>query len=117
MNIDEAREILTQVTYPQYTFNATVDGRGEMYLQAHYLEQDTYTGNVEKQFTRRWFISPEMSKSEFVQTAFKCIMTSMEHRAREHFKYRDALVFGPHFNIDRLWELASKTRPAKRNQV
>ncbi len=115
MDIELARKIIAEdIKYPAYTFHATIDGRGEMYLQASYIEPDIFTGNVEIQRTRRWFISPEMSVSEFVQTAFKCIMTSMEHRVREHFKYRDALVFGPHFNINDLWRLAYNSKPEKR---
>jgi hypothetical protein len=109
MTISRAKEILDSVVYPKYTFHAVIDGRGEMYLQGSYLEADIYTGKVEKQLTRRWFISPEMSKSELVQTAFKMIMTSMEHRVREHFLYNNRLVFGPHFNIDKLWEIANET--------
>jgi hypothetical protein len=108
MTIQRAREILGSVFYPSYTFNATVDGRGEMYLQGEYLEPDIYTGKLEVQNTRRWFISPEMTKSELVQTAFKLIMTSMEHRVREHFQYNGRLVFGPHFNVDNLWEIANQ---------
>jgi len=63
------------------------------------------------QRTRRWFISPEMRKSELVQTAFKCIMTSAEHRVREHFRYKGELVYGPHFDVEKLVELC-KTRKA-----
>lgn len=117
MKISEAVVILGELEYPEYTFLALVDGRGEMYLQGEYMEADIYTGVEEKQLTRRWFISPQMSKSELVQTAFKMIMTSMEHRVREHFKYRDQLIFGPHFNVDDLWELARDGNLATRESM
>jgi hypothetical protein len=116
MNLKKANQLLELVTYPEYVITATEDGRGEMYLQASYMEADIYTEKPALQQTRRWFISPHMTKSELVQTAFKCIMTSMEHRVREHFKYRDALVFGPHFNVDDLCKVAKKRKLDRRKQ-
>lgn len=107
MEQQEAWSILQDVYYPGYKIEAKTDHADRLYLQASYMEDDIYTGKPELQMTRRWFISNEMTKSELVQTTFKCIMTSMEHRVREHFKYRDQLVFGPHFNIDELWCLAA----------
>jgi hypothetical protein len=108
MDIEHAKQLLISVNYPDYTFIAETDGRGEMYLRASYLEPDILTPNgpAVTQLTRRWFIHPNMTKSELIQTAFKCIMTSMEHRVREHFLYNGRRVFGPHFNIDELWIVA-----------
>jgi hypothetical protein len=98
--IEEIREIVNLCKYPEYKFSVFIDGRGEIYLQAHYNEPDTITGKTEIQATRRWFISPQMTRSEIVQTCFKCIITSTEHRAREWFTYREKAIFGPHFNVD-----------------
>lgn len=111
--IEEIRKIIGQCTFWDYRFGLEVDGRGAIYLQASYVEADVVTGVTEKQHTRRWFISPEMSKSEIVQTVFKCALTSMEHRTREWFRYRDRPVFGPHFNVDVLHEACGK-EPDKR---
>nr|WP_315206420.1 hypothetical protein [uncultured Albidiferax sp.] len=43
-----------------------------------------------------------MTPSEVVQTALKCVLTSLEHEARENFKYKGAPIFGPHFDVDDL---------------
>lgn len=43
-------------------------------------------------------------------TILKCALTSQEHRVREHFKYKGELVYGPHFDVDALWEIARKRR-------
>lgn len=102
-----------QCYYPLYTFNVLVDGRGEMYLQATYNEADIKTGDIETQHTRRWFLSPEMTKSEVVATCFKCIITSMEHRTREHFTYRGERIYGPHFDVEALHSIAHKTDSRK----
>lgn len=84
-----------------YTFNVR-ESHGGVFLQARYTEPDTYSGVPESQLTRKWLLSPYMTKSEVIQTAFKCCLTSMEHRAREGFRYKGARVFGPHFDVDDL---------------
>jgi hypothetical protein len=116
MDVQLVRAVLACIEYPEYKLAVTVDGRGEMFLQGSYDEPDIEAPDAGpvRQLTRRWFISPHMTRSEIVQTAFKCVMTSMEHRVREHFKYRGQLVFGPHFNVDDLYALASSTKPEKR---
>ena len=107
MSAAEMAEVVLQCHYPGYKFSVKIDGRGALYLQGAYEEADTLTGEVETQKTRRWFLSPEMTKSEIVQTVFKCILTSMEHRTREHFTYRLKPIFGPHFDVEHLWQLCS----------
>jgi hypothetical protein len=116
MTMKDIQAILREIQYPEYDIYAEIDGRGEMYLQGSYREADIHTGTVELQRTRRWFISPEMRKSELVQTAFKCIMTSAEHRVREHFRYKGELVYGPHFDVEKLVELC-KTRKASEYRI
>lgn len=98
------RDIVSNIRFENYTFNIIADDEFA-YLQANYLDKDIVTGEWEQQYTRKWRISPFMTKSEFVQTCFKCCMTSYEHRAREHFRYRNIAVFGPHFDVEQLVEL------------
>jgi hypothetical protein len=117
MNIEELREVIYTCAYPGYRFTVRVDGRGAWYLQADYLEQDTVTRKQEMQLTRRWFLNPEMTRSEVVQTVFKCILTSMEHRAREWFTYKAKPIFGPHFDVDKLWELAGHSENYSQREV
>ncbi|MGA9769189.1 MAG: hypothetical protein WBV94_09120 [Blastocatellia bacterium] len=76
-----------------------------MYLQARYIEPDIITGEDSLQRTRKWLLSEHMVKSEIVQTAFKCAMTSAEHRVREHFLYKGERVFGPHYDVEALVEI------------
>jgi hypothetical protein len=40
----------------------------------------------------------------------KCLLTSAEHRIREHFLYRGERVFGPHYDVDALVELCRAKR-------
>ena len=96
------REWMTEVSYPGYEFLVSQSRTGAIYLQASYWEEDTVTGRYDRQLTRRWLLSPHMLKGEVVSTAFLCIMTSMEHRVREWFLYRNKPIFHPHYNIDDL---------------
>jgi hypothetical protein len=66
------------------------------------------TGEVETQHGRKWILSKHMTKSEVVTTAFKAVMTAEEHEIREKFRYGGRMIFGPHFNVDALHEVAHK---------
>ncbi|CAB3730470.1 hypothetical protein [Paraburkholderia rhynchosiae] len=105
MTASEMLDILDDVRFYDYQFKVVETNGLPAYLQATYLEPDIVTGAPEVQHTRKWQLSRHMTKSEFVQTAFKCCITSMEHRTREHFRYKGAAVFGPHFDVDALFEL------------
>ena len=109
MDLVEIANVVSRCSFPGYTFRIAADGRGAWYLQAHYDEPDSLTGAPSVQYTRRWFLSPQMAEGEIVQTVFKCVLTSAEHRTREFFRYMGRAVFGPHLNIERLWEIAEDT--------
>lgn len=100
--MDDARSTLLECSFQDYRFDVNTSRTGAVYLQGVYREADTLTGAVELQYTRRWFLSPEMSKSEIVSTAFKCVLTSMEHRTREWFLYRGRAIYQPHYDVDAL---------------
>jgi hypothetical protein len=102
MNVEEIRAVLGDIRFYNYSLKIEQPENGSPYLQATYVEADIVSGNPQTQHTRKWQISPHMTKSEIVQTAFKCCLTSMEHRAREHFRYKGAAVYGPHFDVDAL---------------
>lgn len=105
MTLEEMQKILEDIKCEDYFFTVKMDGRGEIFLQAHYYEKDIYTGEISLQLTRRWFLSPAMTKSEIVQTVLKCVLTSHEHRVREHFTYKGERIFNPHYDVEVLVEL------------
>lgn len=61
-----------------------------------------------------------MTRSELVQTAFLACLTAEEHECREGFLYKEQRIFGPHFNVDELAELAARganeMRPATKGR-
>lgn len=54
---------------------------------------------------RKWYLSPHMTDSEVVQTAFAAVMAAMEHEVREKFRFGNASPFNPHFHVDDLAHL------------
>ncbi len=97
-------DVLRQIEMPGYEFAVFVDGP-RSYLQLRFwptLSGDPF--NPTPLCGRKWFLSPYMTKSEVVQTAFKAVITLIEHEAREAFLYKGRPVFGPHINVDSLWD-------------
>jgi hypothetical protein len=102
LTVDDVEAILDDVTYPGVEFELHLRG-GSMHLQV--------VGGVESVLKgRKWYVSPWATRSEVVQTAFLAVMTWVEHEAREHFLYRGRAVFGPHFVVEDLVELAKEGR-------
>jgi len=110
MTTEEMQAIVDECYYPGFTFSVIADKRGAIYLQGAYIQPDIITNLPEAQKTRRWFLTPAMVKSEIVQTVFKCVITSVEHQAREHFKYRGERIFGPHYDVDALVDICKAKR-------
>ena len=103
---EDFESILSDVEYCHWEFNVKEDGT-RYYLQLTWQDEDCDTGVVETMTSRKWFLSPHMTRSEVVQTALKAVLTAIEHEARERFKYRDQAIFGPHFDVDVLARLAA----------
>ena len=110
--IDRAETLLKQIIFYNYRFTVK-EGHGGVYLQGQYEDKDIDTGVLETQYTRKWLLSPAMSDSEIIQTAFKLCMTSFEHQCREGFKYKGELIYSPHYDAEALYELCV----AKRNKI
>lgn len=102
MTNERAQDILGRVQFPGYAFRIVGDFARSAYLQAVFDAPCSEQGSTTTQTTRKWLLSRYMTPSELVQTAFKCVLTSIEHEAREQFTYKGAAIFGPHFDVERL---------------
>lgn len=109
--IKRANELLQHIQYAGHSFIVR-EGHGGVHLQAHYLEADsTIPGSVPvDQFTRKWLLSPHMTDSEIVFTAFKCCLTSAEHRCREAFRFRGEQIMSPHLEVEDLVAICRQGR-------
>lgn len=106
------RSVLARVAYEKWRFRVGQDG-DRCFLQVRFdAPSNTLGGEPVVQHGRKWFLSPHMTDSEVVGTALKAVLTAVEHEAREKFKYRDRAIFGMHFDIERLVELAGEDHAA-----
>lgn len=93
------RAALAKVNYKNWAFETGCDGP-RCFLQVKFKD---CTGAEWK--GRKWLLSPHMTDSEVIQTAFKAVMTAEEHETREAFKYLGQAIFGPHYDVNQLAEL------------
>jgi len=99
---DEICKVVEDCRFNDWRFKV-VNQPSKMYLQV-VAPGDTcnVTGNTMPWQGRKWFISIHMTTTELVQTAFKAVQTAMEHELREQFTYKQAMIFGPHWDVDHL---------------
>jgi hypothetical protein len=100
------RAIVKDVRYPGWNF-LLHDG-DRFHVQGRFLAEDIATGQIREHYTRKWYISAEATKNEIVQTCLKCVLTALEHEARERFTYKGEAIYGPHFDPDQLAALCKK---------
>lgn len=113
LTIKILRDILTYIDFGGWLFHADHMDEG-FYLQVIFKVADG-TNTVQK--GRKWYVSPYSVKSEVVQTAFKAVLTALEHEARESFLYQGQPIFGPHFDVDALLELSENKRISLRREA
>jgi hypothetical protein len=113
MTLVDLNLILTDIQCRDYRFKGGVMGDG-YFIQVLYDEADVVTKEAEDQHGRKWYVSMRACKSEIVQTALKAVLTSMEHRTREHFKYKGVALFGPHLDVEELRQFVLTTAEDKR---
>ncbi len=103
MGVHEARDILSQVAYRDWTFHV-----GDGYLQVQFSAAANPLDPASPAAVmhgRKFLLSAFMTRSELIQTALLAVLQAEEHEARERFLYRGRPVFGPHFDVEKLVEL------------
>jgi len=91
--------ILSRVHYRDWHIALRLDGE-RFYLQVQFESPCIVNGAPMRQHGRKWMLSPHMSTSEVVATAFKACLAAEEHECREAFRYRGQPVFGPHVDVE-----------------
>jgi hypothetical protein len=104
---NKVRNVLADLSYEDWVLHVGVRA-GMVYISAKFIAPCSKTGNIETHQTRRWLIRPDAEEMEIVQTAFKCIITALEHEAREKFAYRGRAILGPHQSLAVLWANAEE---------
>lgn len=113
LSITDVRLVLHEVRY-KAGWGFRVEPLGDGYfLQVVFdaPDNDAPDGYAVPQHGRKWYVSPHMTASEVVQTAFSAIRWAEEHEMRELFTFRGQRIFGPHFNVGALALFAAEQVP------
>ncbi len=114
MTMCEVYELVGCVNYPGYTFragyNLTAGGKEIRYIYVEYDEPDVDTNVNETQHGRKWQLENEWTAQQIIQTCLKALLTSLEHRAREHFTYKGRAIFQPHMTLEALMSIAPERK-------
>lgn len=113
-------EVRHSITYkPGYRILLRPDGRdhdhGRWYYQIEADRVDAITGEQGVGRGGKAYLSPEATRSELVQTVFGLLKAFEEHECREFFRYDGQQVFGPHFDVLALHEIATAGRTEYRS--
>ena len=108
MNLNLVQSLVdTHVSYPGMRFFVGEAG-GRIHIRGGFEQPCAKSGELTVWLTRRWYISDKATRSEVVQTCLKIVLTAVEHEAREKFRYRGRAVYGPHIDVDALWEVCPR---------
>lgn len=94
-------DVLGRISFPGFTFILKSYAHRPT-LQIECKGACNVTGADITWTSRKWQLSWHMTDGEVVQTAFKAVLTALEHEAREQFTYRGVTVFDPHYDIEKL---------------
>jgi hypothetical protein len=104
MTKKETQNILSYVQYKDWDILLREDG-DRLYLQCQFKAPCSVTGAIKTQHCRKWMLSPHMTRTEVVTTAWKAVIAAEEHEAREHFKYKGQPIFNRHIDVEYLTTL------------
>lgn len=108
--LDKAADVLARIDYPGYTFQLS-DNPRKPWLRVHCDEGTcNVTGEPMSWNGRKWLLSVHMTETEIVWTAFKAVLTALEHEARELFTVDGVAVADSHLSIN---EMVSFARAAQ----
>lgn len=82
---------------------------GRYYLQVKYWRPDALTGLSDWGYSGKSYVSLNMVLSEFVRACFGVFARLEEHECREAFRWKRRQIFGPHIDVNALWDAAIHT--------
>jgi len=77
-----------------------------LYLQIFYNAPCTKTGKIEEWKGRKWYLSPHMTESEVIFTAYSACEAAVKHEIMEGFKFDNQIVINPHVDFRKLLEVS-----------
>ncbi len=111
MTYEQVKELIAQVSHPDFRYSVFLK-QGLTFLQIEPTNGTcNSTGEPMQWRGRKWYLSPHMTRSEIVQTAFLATKTAVEHELREHFTFKGVTVLDPHLDMDNLAQVKSERLP------
>ncbi len=111
MTYEQQQAIVAQCAFNDWELVLHREHHGNpRYLQIEWNDEDNYNpGQPYRSKGRKWLISPYMTRSELVLTAWKAVLTAVEHEIREQFTYNGRTIMHPHVDVDVLWRSAAQS--------
>lgn len=98
--LDRATQICDRLTFPDLAFQVGTSSR-KVWLRVHCPNGTCNVTGVPMPWNgRKWLLSPYMTETEIVLTAFKAVLTAYEHEARENFKVDGFAILDSHYSVD-----------------
>lgn len=103
----EISYILSQISYDKPGWKWRLFEKGDGFLfQWTFMERDLTNPDSnapeEEQFARKWYISPFMTDSEIIRTAYLAVQQAEIHEIAERFTFCGIRIFDPHMNYPAL---------------
>lgn len=76
------------------------------YLQAFLERKDIVTGNVGQGHGARYLIDSDISESAITRRLLRAALDYAEHEVRESFTWAGKRIYGPHIEIESLWNVS-----------
>lgn len=106
LSFAEVKDILDDIEYKDWEKEIIpVDSNITLFRWQWYENEGPEQG---LQKARLWVIEHRQPHSDIVRSALASVLMAEEHEARERIRYRGKKVFNPHYNVDRLAEMAGK---------
>lgn len=109
IDMTRLRSILSEVSYKDWTLDFRLDPHRNLapYMQWRFNARCARSGECTEQAGRKWYLSPHMTESELVLTAFKAALAAEEHECRELFCYHGHCILNPHVSVQALISICS----------
>lgn len=107
-------DVLKQIDYPGLRIQVEEHRHNlgsTLFLRVVCLEGTcNVTGQPMSWNGRWWRLSEHMTTTEIVLTAFKAVLTALEHEAREQFTYKGVAVLDSHIDVEELVRIRSEEK-------
>lgn len=107
LTLEKIQTILNEVSFRDWELQIGQDSKVAFWLQWRFWEKDLSNPEDNTKYLqecRKWRLSPHMSASEVINTAYLAAKIAVEHEFMEQFKIRNKVLYNPHQSVYALLE-------------